>query len=449
MQNGVDGIMEKQLMVGFRKEKITPPFGCRIPGYFYTRISDGIITDLYMHATVFDDGENRAVFFSVDSIGILYDAYLEIRKMLAEKFGFDESAVFIHSTHSHTAFRILAPEKGVDNVEQVHRRWIYQKFCDCLQMALKDMKPAKVKVASGEAKGVGFIRRYRMKDGSCKTNPGYGNPDIVDFDGKQDNSVQLVRILREGGKEILFVNFATHADVIGGTEYCADWPGYTRDVLIGALGDNVEVMMLTGTEGDSNHCNRFLPKEAVITGPPMAKKMARILGGSVLQIYDSAKDVEADSISFSNKIVTVGVNTNGFDRLPLAREISDLYTKLGTNKDPIFQQYTMSVPAARRICRLIDNDIKSFSLQVSALRVGEIAFLGFPGEAFCEIGMEVKKRSEYTMTLCSCITNGGQGYFPTAAAFAEAGYERDTTPFAENVAELLIENAVALLEEIK
>ena len=45
--------------------------------------------------------------------------------------------------------------------------------------ALTDMKPAKTGIGTSEAKNVAFIRRYRMKDGSAKTNPGVNNPDIV------------------------------------------------------------------------------------------------------------------------------------------------------------------------------------------------------------------------------------------------------------------------------
>ena len=53
------------------------------------------------------------------------------------------------------------------------------------------------------------------------------------------------------------------------------------------------------------------------------------------------------------------------------------------------------------------------------------------------------------MTICTCVTNGGCGYFPTASAFAEKGYERSTSPFAHNVAELLVNGALDLIEEME
>ncbi len=442
--------MENQLLVGFHKEKVTPPLGVRLPGYYYERVSDGVITDLYMHATVFCQGEQKAVIFSVDSIGNTVEGSALIKKTIAEKFGFEEQAIYIHSTHSHTAFRVSAPTEDGSEIEKLHRQWLIHKFCDCVFFALQDAKPATIKVASGEAKGVGFLRNYRMKDGSCMNSPPFGSEDIVSFIGQQDNSLQLVRILREDAPEILMINFGTHADVIGGTLFCADWPGYTRDTVRGALNTDVEIMMLVGPEGNSNHNNRFMPKEEVIKGVPMSQKMARILSGEVLRIYDSAKEIPTAEIRCGERMVTVG--TNPFDPadIPEARKVYGIYKELGTTRDPIFKTFNLTVPAARRICRLLDGNFTSFELRVSALRIGELAFVGFSGEPFCEIGLDVKAASPYRMTFCTCITNGGQGYFPTATAFAEKkGYERSTSLYAHDVAKKLADAAIELLQELK
>ena len=114
-----------------------------------------------------------------------------------------------------------------------------------------------MKASRDVLQGVGFIRRFKMKDGTMKTNPSWGNPDILEPDGVQDESIQLVRFEREGGKEIVLINFGTHPDVVVGKLYSPDWPGYTVDVMKGALGEGFEVVMVNGFGGDSNHCNRI------------------------------------------------------------------------------------------------------------------------------------------------------------------------------------------------
>ena len=441
--------MSYTLYAGYAKEKVTPPMGLNVPGYFSKRYSDGIITDLYLHATAISDGENKAIFFSCDAIGMSPDAYKILREKIAERCQLDPNSVYLHCTHSHTAFRVTVPGKE-NNANDIFLHRLYQQFADAAQFAFEDLKlVTAVKTARGEVKGVGFIRRYRMKDGTCKTNPGIGNPDILDFDGVQDESLQIVRLIREEAKEILLVNFGTHPDVIGGTKYCADWPGYVMENLIGAFDGNIEVLYLNGCQGDSNHHNCFLPKGSPRKGVPLAQRMARKISGEVLKIYDNAQDIAYNKIAFSNKIVEVGLNPHDPADEEEAKEIHKLYHELQTSADPVFKQYKLNVPEALRIVRNMNRKDPTIKLQVSAVQLGDIAFIGLPGEPFVDIGRQIKERSKMGMTICTCVTNGGCGYFPTASAFAEKGYERSTSPFAHNVAELLVNGALDLIEEME
>ena len=125
-----------------------------------------------------------------------------------------------------------------------------------------------------------------------------------------------------------------------------------------------------------------------------------------------------------------------------------MYKELQDNKHPAFKEFKLSVPDAQRIVKLL-NGPEKFYLRVSALQIGNIAFIGFQGEPFTEIGLKVKESSKMAMTFCSCITNGKQGYFPTAAAFAEKGYERSISPFAHDVAEKLVEGALEIIDEME
>ena len=46
------------------------------------------------------------------------------------------------------------------------------KLADVARLAIADLAPARIGVAKTVCRNVSFIRRYRMKDGSVKTNPG-------------------------------------------------------------------------------------------------------------------------------------------------------------------------------------------------------------------------------------------------------------------------------------
>jgi len=60
---------------------------------------------------------------------------------------------------------------------------------------------------------------------------------------------------------------------------------------------------------------------------------------------------------------------------------------------------------------------------LQAIRIGDVAIVGLPGEPCNEIGQAVKDRSSAPFTLFAGYSNGYIGYFPTAAEYPYGGYE--------------------------
>ncbi|MBQ3074617.1 MAG: hypothetical protein IJC26_00985, partial [Clostridia bacterium] len=351
----------------------------------------------------------------------------------------------IACTHCHTAM-YLGGNPSDKTWGFYHGRMI-SLFTDLAQFAFEDLKPATMKVSRGELHDVGFIRRFKMKDGSLRTNPGYLNPNIQEYDGIQDPMLQLVRFEREGGKEIVLINFSTHPDVVGGTLYSPDWPGYTVDVMKGALGGGSEVVMVNGFGGDSNHCNRFGPKPTV-SGCEFAKRMARKVAGEALKVYDNATEIPVGKIAGFSELATFEKNPHEPWEEPIAQAIVDC--KVLTEKDlpDELRAHKMSLKKAHRIIGNMKHE-GDFQVTIFGLQVGSLCFIGFPGEPFCETGMDIKKGSKMEMTICSCRTNGSEGYFPTRRAFDGAGYERDYTRFGPNCSEKLTEAALRIIDRME
>ena len=309
------------LSAGFHRTIVTPPVGVKIPGYFRTRYAEGVITDLYIQATAFFDGKTKAIIFSTDTISITDAAYEIISQKIAERCGLDPRAVYLHATHSHTAFRVGEPSELDDPVYADFFPHLVRKFTDCAQYAFEDLKPCTFKIARGEAKHISFNRRYLMKDGTYKTNPKTGDPNIVRTAGPVDERLQLLRVIREGAKEILIINFGTHPDTVGGNLYCSDWPGYVVNFVRDAFANNVEAMMMNGAQGDVNHCNRFEPAGSTYKGIETPIRMARVIVGEVLKIYDFAEEIPTGDIKFYAQDVKIGKNAYDPDAVPLAQEI--------------------------------------------------------------------------------------------------------------------------------
>ena len=89
-------------------------------------------------------------------------------------------------------------------------------------------------------------------------------------------------------------------------------------------------------------------------------------------------------------------------------------------------------------------------VEVLAIRVGDVAVVGLPGEVFCEFGLQLKRRSPAAHTLVVELANDAIGYLPTREAFAQGGYEvtAGSTLYAPGAGEQLTDAAAALLQQL-
>jgi hypothetical protein len=89
-------------------------------------------------------------------------------------------------------------------------------------------------------------------------------------------------------------------------------------------------------------------------------------------------------------------------------------------------------------------------LEVSVIGIDDTAIVAFPGEAFVEIGLEIKKRSPFEKTFVMELSNGvAPGYAYTRESLKEGGYETDTSMLAPEYADTLVETALELLNKVK
>ena len=111
-------------------------------------------------------------------------------------------------------------------------------------------------------------------------------------------------------------------------------------------------------------------------------------------------------------------------------------------------ELTTEVARAGRI-RNMEKHADFHDLPVWGIALGkDVAFGGFPGEPFNDIGKAVKKGSPFKLTILSCLTNGSRGYFPFSDAYVGGGYESATSPFGPTVADDLIAGELKLLNSL-
>ena len=445
-----------QLYAGFGRANITPMLGIGMAGYFKPRFADGVLDELEVNALALSCGEQKTVLISIDHCGVATAILDEWRRRIAELAGVPGACIFIHATHTHTGPYIEM--NSADPLVEEYRLFVSHKVVDSARLALDDLRPAKMGWAVSQAPNIAFVRRYRMKDGSVRTNPGVNNPDILAPIGEVDERVNVLRFDREGAESIVLVNFGDHPDTVGGCKISADWPGFSRRAVEKAL-DDTKCIFFNGAQGDINHVNvrpkggdlndMFMDFDDVSRGYGHARHMGRVVAGAVLQVFDKVAYEDVDAIRCAQKTIHVPSNMPRPEEMKQAYEINALH-KAGRDEEIPFKgmMLTTVVAEAERMVRL-EHGPESFPMLLSAVAIGNLALVGLPGEPFTGIGRALKEAEGWSLVLPCCNVNAKEGYFPMKDAYDEGGYEARSSKFKAGVAELLIDEGKQLLNELR
>lgn len=458
---------QPQFKAGFARSDITPAVGTPIPGYYSKRLMSGVLDPLEASAIAVSDGKKTALIIALDTISTDAKATKAITDAVSAATGLPAEAMFIHSSHTHTGGSTRHAVNSSVGITQAdlpaiaaYTRLLAERTAKAAKTAVADLAPAEIAIGRTTLERHAFIRRYRMKDGSVRTNPGVGNPEVAGPIGTPDTTVQVVRFKRAlPKKEIVVVNFQNHPDVIGGFKVSADWPGFVRRTVEAALED-VNCLFVNGAQGDTNHIivdprpgermgDIFDPRDEGVRYCN-SRNMGVMVAGAALTVWGRCAPVEAGAVNYAIRNVRTPSNRPKPEEMELARKYAKAHAEGRRHEIPAKDmEYTTLVADAARKIRL-EHGPDFLNLPVSAVTVGDtLAFAGFPGEPFTEIGLRVKSGSPFRMTMVACTTNGSNGYFPVKTAFDEGGYEARTSSYTGAVADDLCNGQLSLLRSLK
>ena len=447
--------MRNLLKAGFCRVDITPMMGIGIEGYYVDRFADGVLDPLEVNALALSCGESKVVLLSLDNCGIPTELQRQYKAAIGKATGLTAAEIYISCTHTHTGPFLRLPH--ADELEAQYSAFVESRLCDAAKLALDDLQEAKMGFGVGQAPNIAFVRRFRMRDGSVKTNPGVDNPDILAPLGDVDERVSVLRFDRENDSLVL-VQFADHPDVVGGCKISADWPGFTRRTVEKVL-DNVKCVFFNGAQGDVNHVNvhprggylnnMFMDFDDVARGYDHSRYMGRVVAGGVLQAFDKVQYVDVDSLRCLERTIHVPANLPKPEDLPEARRINALH-EAGRDAELPYtgMMLTTVVAEAARMLKL-EHGPDGFDMNLLGIAIGPVAMVGIPGEPFTGIGRGLKATEGWELVIPTCCTNGYEGYFPMRDAYDEGGYEARSSRFSAGVAELMIEEGRKLLADLR
>jgi neutral ceramidase len=436
------------LRAGVAVVDITPPIGYRMSGYFYERLSTAVMNPLHAKAIVLRQQDQSAALVFCDLIGLSREVTSRARKQASEKTGIPPENILIAATHSHTGplysgalrkhFHDVAVAKyGSDPCEKVDYAGVLaEKIAQVIAHADTGTKPVRLQAAVAQQQGLSFNRRFHMKDGTVRFNPGVLNPDIVRAAGPIDPEVGMVFFRGIDGDNTIaaMVNFALHLDTVGGTEYAADYPYYLEQSLRQTFGDNFVLLFGTGTCGDINHID-VTKKDRLKTD-----YIGRTLAETVRTKVNEIESTTSPMLAVRSEIVDAPLQHYSPEKIAWAREN---IKKVGTSELSFLEQV--------EAYKILDIEMLAgqvIPLEVQVFRLSrDVAVVGLPGEVFVDLGLAIKRASPFPVTLVIELCQDDPSYIPTKKAFAEGSYETVNSRIAPGGGEMMAEAAVRLLKQ--
>ena len=432
------------LKAGFARADITLPLGTGLAGYFAPRPAKGVLDPLFLNAIAISDGEQTSLIITVDALGIREMFCKEIAACIEQRTGIPTDHIIINALHQHTSF-VMRPKGGTCALEDAtYINLLYRKFCDVAQMAIEDMQESTLYYCCAPSlEPISFIRRCRMKDGTIKTNPGKTWQDVVEPAGNSDNNIRLLKFVRSGKKDIALVNFCTHPDVIGGNMISADWPGFVRK-FVEQEHENAHCLLVNGFQGDVNHYNFKLPPEKRGNGYVYSEKMGRIIADTVNTIWDDGVKQDRTDINAKQTVVYNKTRTDGQEDYDICKPI---YDEFQVNFKIPENATIKDLAYLRRVVEMRTDPIWR-SIPVSAISVGDIAFVGLGGEPFSHYAEAIREGVPNKLIISVTCANGFEGYLPTEEAFREGGYEATASAFTPDLESQCVGAAINLLKSM-
>jgi hypothetical protein len=437
------------LRAGRAAVKITPPHGMVMRGDFVIGL-ESVHDDIHAKALVLEKDGTKAALVVCDLIGVPRPVIEEARQIIAKTAGIPGNHVMISATHTHTGpllNRGRSSSPGQASGERAPAINAYTaslpgKIAESVRLAAADLAPVKISAWIGQEDSLPFNRRFLMKDGTVRFNPGKLNPAIVRTMGPVDPAVAVVYVESADGRpRATYVNYPMHLDTVGGNQISSDYPHTLAAILSKVKGPDMLTVFSAGTAGNINHVD--VTNRARQKGHEEAARIGTVLAGEVIKSYTRLKPVSGEMLQVRHEIVKMPLWELKPDDVEKARAAMEQARKTGKPLAFIDRVYH------GKILDVASREGKPIDAEVQVIALGDqIAWVGLPGEIFVELGLAIKEASLFPYTIVASLANDAIGYVPNRDAYPQGAYEVLNARGGPGSGELLVDAAMRMLREM-
>jgi neutral ceramidase len=405
------------LRAGFAKTDVTPAEPLYMGGYDLRNAPAAGIhgnDKLYVRCLAFDDGSRKLLMVEGDVIGLR--DHEEFRKRISAATGVPVANILLGDAHNHAA-----PSPSAKGENQWERQFAAALVATA-QKAIAGLAPVRIAAGQGRSRIAMNRRQVKVQDtdspltfdennssqsfGKFKTDHPVQVHEFAGVvrlganpAGPIDDALQVVRIdTGEGRPLAVMIHYACHGTSLGGrnSKISGEWMGRMQEYVESQV-PGAGAIYLQGAAGDIN---------------------PRVVGG-----LDGNED---------------NINTTWALGEEIGREVVRVYKTVAPQRSEASLEVASKEITLPRAYREVLADFRKTEVHVptTAVRLGDLMWVTFPGEMFHAIGERVKAACPAAHAHLMGYTNGYIGYFPEQKAFAEGGYEPATShldPTAETV----------------
>ncbi len=429
--------------VGFGRVDISPPVPVTIDTYGDGTRGEILREKLYATCVAVCDGETVALMFSLDMKQSTASVIERFEKDIEKKLGIPASNVTFTATHTHNA-----PIPTVKD-DPANIKWLqtcYKAIPQAAEDALRDLAPAEIYTGRGDTTGMGYVRRYLMADGTYKgIHSGNPSEDYVGRESVADPELRTIRFERKDKKDILMTNWQCHAASSAGDKVngkyvvSADFIAPMREGVEKEL--DVHFAYYNGASGNVTFSTKFPGEKVYANNMACGEALVGIIKGAV----ESETKVNSGKVQVQTTVIEGQVRAETKERVEQAELALNAIATEGLSNKELFAKYGFN---SKRDCTHTisrGSEERTISINLTAIRFGDIGFAGAPYEMFDTNGKEIRDASPCQTTISCGYTDGSLGYMPSEFAFPHGQYEVYACKFVSGTGEICAQKLVEML----
>ena len=442
-------------MAGFGRVDITPRDSVPMASYGDDRMSTGMYSYLEARSVVVKDPNGDMLVFAVGDVSWCPNFLGKvIRADVASELNIPQNNIILSGTHTHGS--VSTSRTDLPSVSKFNDQYI-AGMKKAIMLAVEDLKPAEVYEGSVMTEHMNHVRRYFMDDGSLDGDNAYGTgTKRVAHETEADGELQVMKFVREGGKDIVVTNFQAHPHLEGKTtNLSAQTVGTIRDAVEKEF--DAHALHWQGAAGNLNTHGSLEGEVPFEKSPAGERAYGEAMAKYIKTIYDNMNKVNTGYVQVREVVYTAKTNHVYDHMLTQAMDVVAYFESGNTAGQTATYAHQFKDENGLRInsyyhaSRIVNNaklgDFQDMILY--AWSFGDVGGVVLPYEMFDTSGMQVKEGSPFARTfIVGYSWPSYVGYIPTAEGYANGGYEADNSTFAPGTAEEMVAHYLNMLNDM-